>query len=207
MLNFCNSLLRLEAIVYCDFALVSIVSIFYYFSSQTPLNTGPTYSSNDPIDILRDGVKDEDLEPEGLIIQFDINSINTVKNQSIDEKNEEINEEMSFEHITLLHKKSREILIEPLVEVYLHLKWQSLKIWWFAYRLVFFLAFGVCLTLLISFIVEMNSHCKYETYDSVSNKTTEGESRKFSKSRLSRNWTFTIPDTRCLKLFKKKKSK
>ena len=142
---------------------------FDYFSSQTPLNSGPLCPSNDPIDILRDGVKDEDLESEGLIIQFDFNSIITVKNQSKDEKNEE----KSFEHITLLHKKSREILIEPLVAVYLNLKWQSLKGWWFAYRLLFFLAFGVCLTLLISFIVEMNSHCNFQT--EVSNKTVIGE--------------------------------
>ena len=151
-----------EAIVYCVFALVSF--FFYYFSLQTPL-----WPSNDPIDILRDGVKDEDLESEGLIIQFDFNSIITVKNQSKDEKNEE----KSFEHITLLHKKSREILIEPLVAVYLNLKWQSLKGWWFAYRLLFFLAFGVCLTLLISFIVEMNSDCNFQT--EVSNKTVIGE--------------------------------
>ena len=102
---------------------------------------------------------DQDFESEGLIIQFDFNSIKTVKNQSKDEKNEE-NEKKSFEHITLLHKKSREILIAPLVAVYLNLKWQSLKHWWFAYRLLFFLAFGVCLTLLISFIVEMNSDCE-----------------------------------------------
>ena len=114
-------------------------------------------------------MKDEDLESEGLIIQFDFNSIITVKNQSKDEKNEE----KSFEHITLLHKKSREILIEPLVAVYLNLKWQSLKGWWFAYRLLFFLAFGVCLTLLISFIVEMNSDCNFQT--EVSNKTVIGE--------------------------------
>ena len=120
------------------------------------LHTDP---SNDPIDILRDGVKDEDLGSEGLIIHFDFNLIKTVKNQSKDEKNKE-NEEKSFEHITLLHKQRREILIEPLVAVYLNLKWQSLKHWWFAYRLLFFLAFGVCLTLLISFIVEMNSDCE-----------------------------------------------
>ena len=114
-------------------------------------------------------MKDEDLESEGLIIQFDFNSIITVKNQSKDEKNGE----KSFEHITLLHKKSREILIEPLVAVYLNLKWQSLKGWWFAYRLLFFLAFGVCLTLLISFIVEMNSDCNFQT--EVSNTTVIGE--------------------------------
>ena len=102
---------------------------------------------------------DQDLESEGLIIQFDFNSIKTGKIQLKDEKNEE-NEAKSFEHITLLHKKSREILIAPLVAVYLNLKWQSLKHWWFAYRLLFFLAFGVCLTLLISFIVEMNSDCE-----------------------------------------------
>ena len=45
---------------------------------------------------------------------------------------------------------------------YLNLKWQSLKGWWYGYRLLFFLAFGVCLTLMISFIVEMNSTCEYE---------------------------------------------
>ena len=109
---------------------------------------------------------------EGLIIHFDFDLIKTVKSQSKDEKNKE-NEEKSFEHITLLHKQSREILIEPLVAVYLNLKWQSLKHWWFAYRLLFFLAFGVCLTLLISFIVEMNSNCNYAT--EVSNETAIGE--------------------------------
>ena len=139
---------------------------FYHFSSETPLNTVPLCTSNDPIDILRDGVKDEDLESEGLIIQFDFNSIKTVKDPSKDEKNEE-SEEKSFEHIMLLHKKSREILIEPLVAVYLNLKWQSLKGWWYGYRILFFLAFGVCLTLMISFIVEMNSTCKYKTTDNI----------------------------------------
>ena len=124
------------------------------------LHTDPT--SDDPIDILRDGVIDEDLGSEGLIIQFDFNSIMTVKNQSKDEKDEknEENETKSYERMMLLHKKSREMLIEPLVAVYLNLKWQSLKGWWFAYRILFFLAFGVCLTLLISFIVEMNSDCE-----------------------------------------------
>ena len=137
------------------------------------LHTDPT--SDDPIDILRDGVIDEDLGSEGLIIQFDFNSIITVKNQSKDEKDEknEENETKSYERMMLLHKKSREMLIEPLVAVYLNLKWQSLKGWWFAYRLLFFLAFGVCLTLLISFIVEMNSNCNYAT--EVSNETAIGE--------------------------------
>ena len=141
---------------------------FGNFSSQTPL-----CSSNEPIDILRDGVKvdgDEDLESKDFVIQFDFKSIKKVKNQLKDEKNDPL---MSFEHITLLHKKSREILIEPLVEAYLNLKWQSLKGWWFGYRLLFFLAFGVCLTLMISFIVEMNSHCNYETEQS--NKTVKGK--------------------------------
>ena len=141
---------------------------FGNFSSQTPL-----CSSNEPIDILRDGVKvdgDEDLESKDFVIQFDFKSIKKVKNQLKDEKNDPL---MSFEHITLLHKKSREILIEPLVEAYLNLKWQSLKGWWFGYRLLFFMAFGVGLTLMISFIVEMNSHCNYET--ELSNETVKGK--------------------------------
>jgi len=51
-------------------------------NSQTALNTGPICSGSEPIDVLRDGVKvdtDEDLESEDLIIQFDFNSIKTVK--------------------------------------------------------------------------------------------------------------------------------
>ena len=68
----------------------------------------------------------------------------------------------SFENFAFAHKKTKEILVEPLVAAYLNLKWQSLKGWWYGYRLLFFLAFGVCLTLMISFIVEMNSTCEYE---------------------------------------------
>ena len=131
------------------------------------------------------------MELEGLIIQFDFNSIITVKNQSKDEKNEE-NEEKSFEHIILLHKRSREILIEPLVAVYLNLKWQSLKVWWFAYRLLFFLAFGVCLTLLISFIVEMNSHCNFAT--EVSNKTVIGEVLEKKWAMFKKQGTSGLPE-------------
>ena len=154
-----------------------ICSFFYNFSSQTPLNIGPQCSSNEPIDILRDGVKvdgNEDFESEDLVIQFDFNSIKTVKNQIKDEKDNPL---MSFEGSVLLHKKSKEILIEPLVETYLNLKWQSLKGWWYGYRILFFIAFGVCLTLMMSFIVEMNNHCKYER-----NNITSGK-----------YWTFSDP--------------
>jgi len=143
--------------------------------SKTPLKTGPLCSGRDFIDILRDGVTvddDEDLESEDLIIQFDFEAIiQTVKNQLKDEKNDPL---MSFEHITLLHKKSKEILIEPLVETYLNLKWQSLKGWWYGYRFMFFLTFGVCLTLMMSFIVEMNNHCRINTSEpELNNKTIE----------------------------------
>ena len=100
----------------------------------------------------------EDLESGDLIIQLDFAAIQTIKNQLKDEKNDPL---MSFEHFTLLHKKSREILIQPLVEAYLNLKWQSLRGWWYGYKFVFFMAFGVCLTLMMSFIVEMNNHCKH----------------------------------------------
>ena len=141
---------------------------FDNFSSQTALNTGPICSGSEPIDILRDGVKvdgDKDLESEDLIIQFDFEAIQTKSCfQSKDD-------DESFEYNALLHKKSKEILIAPLVETYLNLKWQSLKGWWYGYRLVFFMAFGVCLTLMMSFLVEMNNHCKYERNSITSNKS------------------------------------
>ena len=120
----------------------------YTFSSQNNL----PYSVKEPVEILRDGVQvdNEDLESEDLTIEFDFNAIEKSKSDPA----------KSFEHCALAHKKKKEILVEPLVAAYLNLKWQSLKHWWFAYRLLFFLAFGVCLTLLISFIVEMNSDCE-----------------------------------------------
>ena len=136
------------------------------FSSQTALVSGSEF-----IGILRDSVKvdgDEDLESEDLIIQFDFEAIKT-KRCFISGKGKD--NQMSFEGNALLHKKSKEILIEPLVETYLNLKWQSLKGWWYGYRFLFFMAFGVCLTLMISFIVEMNNHCKYERNSITSNKS------------------------------------
>ena len=116
------------------------------------------------------------MESEDLIIQFDFNAIKTVKDQL---KAETDNPLISFEGSVLLHKKSKEILIEPLVETYLNLKWQSLKGWWYGYRILFFMAFGVCLTLMMSFIVEMNNHCKYEKINITSEKY----------------WTFSDPPT------------
>ena len=163
------------------------------FSSQTALVSGSEF-----IGILRDSVKvdgDEDLESEDLIIQFDFEAIKTKKcfkskggkdNQISFEGSAllhkeatntrkrstgiQFNDDYSFEYNALLHKKSKEILIEPLVETYLNLKWQSLKGWWYGYRFLFFMAFGVCLTLMMSFIVEMNNHCKYAE---LKNKTIE----------------------------------
>ena len=151
----------------CSLSLLNI--LFVNFSSKTPLNTGPLCSGSEAIDILRDGVKvdgDEDLESEDLIIQFDFEAIQTKRCfQSKDD-------DESFEYRALLHTKSKEILIEPLVETYLNLKWQSLRGWWYAYRFVFFMASGVFLTLMMSFIVEMNNHCKYAE---LKNKTIESE--------------------------------
>ena len=120
------------------------------FSSQTNL----PYSGKEPVEILRDGVQvdNEDLESEDLTIGFDFNAIEKCKSDPA----------KSFENCALAHKKSKEILVEPLVAAYLNLKWQSLKGWWYGYRLWFFLAFGVCLTLMISFIVELNNTCEYE---------------------------------------------
>ena len=153
-----------------DFSLIPIVYIvFDNFSSGTALNTDPICSGNEPIDILRDGVKvdgDKDLESEDLIIQLDFDAIKT-KRCFISEEGKD--NSMLFEGNALFHKKSKEILIEPLVETYLNLKWQSLKGWWYGYRFFFFMAFGVCLTLMISFIVEMNNHCKYERNSITSN--------------------------------------
>ena len=124
------------------------------------------------------------MESEDLIIQFDFDAIKTKKcfkskrdedkpisfeGSALSHKEafktrkisfHEFNDDSSFEYNALLHKKSKEILIEPLVETYLNLKWQSLKGWWYGYRFLFFIAFGVCLTLMMSFIVEMNNHCK-----------------------------------------------
>ena len=145
--------------------------LFDNFSSQTPLNTAPPCSGSKAIGILRDGIKvdgDEDLESEDLIIQFDFYSIITIENQLKDEKDNPI---MSFECKALLHEKRKDILIEPLVQTYLNLKWQSLKGWWYGYQFMFFMAFGVCLTLMMSFIVEMN-HCNYAE---LNNKAIESE--------------------------------
>ena len=131
----------------------------YTFSSQTNL----PYSGSEPIEILRNGVQvdNEDLESEDLTIEFDFNAIDTLREKS------KANPAKSFENCALGHKKNKEILVEPLVAAYLNLKWQSLKGWWYGYRILFFLAFGVCLTLMISFIVEMNSTCKYKTTDNI----------------------------------------
>jgi len=95
------------------------------------------------------------LESEDLTIEFDFHAIEKSKSDPA----------KSFEHCALAHKKEKEILVEPLVAAYLNLKWQSLKGWWYGYRVLFFLAFGVCLTFMISFIVEMNSTCTYRTTD------------------------------------------
>ena len=111
------------------------------------------------------------MESEDLIIQFDFEAIQTKRCfQSKDD-------DESFEYRALLHTKSKEILIEPLVETYLNLKWQSLRGWWYGYRFLFFIAFGVCLTLMMSFIVEMNNHCKYAElkHAELKNKTIESE--------------------------------
>ena len=135
-----------------------IVHLFLdIFSSKTKL----LYSGSEPIEILRNGVQvdDEDLESEDLTIEFDFNAIDTLREKS------KANPAKSFENCALAHKKNKEILVEPLVAAYLNLKWQSLKGWWYGYRFLFFLAFGVCLTLMISFIVELNSTCKYKTTD------------------------------------------
>ena len=133
----------------------------YIFSSQTNLPN----SDKGPVEILRDGVQvdNEDLESEDLTIEFDFNAIEKSKSDPA----------KSFEHCALAHKKNKEILVEPLVAAYLNLKWQSLKGWWYGYRLLFFLAFGVCLTLMISFIVEMNSTCEYEA--KINNEIKESE--------------------------------
>ena len=118
-----------------------------------------SYCGSEPIEILRDGVQvdNEDLESEDLTIGFDLDAIEKSK----------FDPAKSFENCALAHKKSKEILVEPLVAAYLNLKWQSLKGWWYGYRILFFLAFGVCLTLMISFIVEMNSTCTYATTDTI----------------------------------------
>ena len=127
----------------------------YIFSSQTNL----PYSGKEPVEILRDGVQvdNEDLESEDLTIGFDFNAIEKSK----------FDPAKSFENCALAHKKSKEILVETLVAAYLNLKWQSLKGWWYGYRILFFLAFGVCLTLMISFIVELNSTCRYKNTDNI----------------------------------------
>ena len=155
------------------------------FSSQTLLKTGQLCSGSKAIDILRDGVKVdadeefcEDLESEDLIIQFDFKAIETIKKCFQSKDGNE-----SFEYSALLHKKSKEILIEPLVETYLNLKWQSLRGWWYAYRFVFFMAFGVFLTLMMSFIVEMNNHCKYAE---LNNKAIESEGEFVKKNNVTR---------------------
>ena len=188
------------------------------FSSPTALVSGSEF-----IGILRNSVKvdgDEDLESEDLIIQFDFEAIKTKKcfkskggkDNQISFKGSallhkeatntrkrstgiQFNDDYSFEYNALLHKKSKEILIEPLVETYLNLKWQSLKGWWYGYRLVFFIAFGVCLTLMMSFIVEMNNHCKYAE---LKDKTIESEGEFVKKNQFKKAIALFI-STRILK--------
>ena len=96
---------------------------------ECPRRTRP-YSGSEPIEILRDGVQvdNEDLESEDLTIGFDFNAIEKSK----------FDPAKSFENCALVHKKSKEILVEPLVAAYLNFKWQSQKGWWYGYRLLFF---------------------------------------------------------------------
>ena len=180
----------------------------YLFLDNFSSETSPLCSGSDSIGILRDSVKvdgDEDLESEDLIIQFDFEAIKTKKcfkskggkgnpisfegsallhKEAIRTRKRsfQFNDDSSFEYNALLHKKSKEILIEPLVETYLNLKWQSLKGWWYGYRFLFFIAFGVCLTLMMSFIVEMNNHCKYAELKNIKTIESEGEFVKKSKT-------------------------
>ena len=133
---------------------------------------------------------DQDLESEDLTIEFDFNAINTLREKF------KANPAKSFENCALEHKKRKEILVEPLVAAYLNLKWQSLKGWWYGYRVLFFLAFGVCLTFMISFIVEMNSTCTYSTTDNIKISQYNSELvKKFhliSPYKQVMQWTITI---------------
>ena len=63
---------------------------------------------------------------------------------------------MKFLSKVLRSKKKKEILTEPLVAAYLHLKWQDLKFFFYAHLIVFTLTPVFCLTLLTTIMVEMN---------------------------------------------------
>ena len=142
------------------------------------------------------------MESEDLIIQFDFEAIRTKKcfkskggkdnpkssegsallhKEAIKTRKTsfQFNDDSSFEYNTLLHEKSKEILIEPLVGTYLNLKWHSRKGWWYGYRFMFFMAFGVFLTLMMSFIVEMNNsvnhYCNQTATPELKNKSIESE--------------------------------
>jgi len=134
-------------------------------SSETPFTPFTPNTGSEAIDILailKDGVKaddpDEDLESEDLIIQFDFEAIET-------KSCFQLKDDESFEYSALLHKKSKEILIEPLVATYLNLKWQYLRHWWHIYQFTIFFTFGFGLTLMMSYIVEMNNHCNHVSID------------------------------------------
>ena len=63
---------------------------------------------------------------------------------------------MKFLSKVLRSKKKKEVLTEPLVAAYLHLKWQDLKFFFYAHLIVFTLTPVFCLTLLTTIMVEMN---------------------------------------------------
>ena len=75
---------------------------------------------------------------------------------------EEPDNEMCVKFLSrvLQSRKKREILTEPLVAAFLHLKWQDLKLFFYAHLIVVTLTLVFCLTLLTTIMVDMNSCVK-----------------------------------------------
>ena len=74
----------------------------------------------------------------------------------------ELDNEKSVKFLSrvLQSRKKRDLLTEPLVTAYLHLKWQDLKLFFYAHLIVVTLTLVFCLTLLTTIMVDMNSCVK-----------------------------------------------
>ena len=68
--------------------------------------------------------------------------------------------QMNFIEEAIKHRNKKKILTEPLVAAYLHMKWQSLKVFFYGYWIFFILFLLVPLTLMTTIMVEMNDCAK-----------------------------------------------
>ena len=99
---------------------------------------------------------------ENLQKSFNSNFLCTLFFVSPTNDSEEPNNDMCVKFLSrvLQSRKKREILTEPLVATYLHLKWQDLKLFFYAHLIVVTLTLVFCLTLLTTIMVDMNSCVK-----------------------------------------------